>query len=161
MARPTKYNEYTKAEIIKYIEDGYSQADAAQMSSVGESTFYEWLQANPEFAESIKRAVIKSKQVLIERVKRHGITDWKANAWLLERRFPQEYAIKQITEHTGKVEQSITVSILPFIPHGATKDQLERIRSAYGDDNFSKAMESHLKGKQLTPHIEGEVVDKP
>lgn len=157
MARPTKYNEYTKAEIIKYIEDGYTQADAAQLAGVSEATFYEWANQYPEFSESIKSAVIKSQKPLLDAIKKS--TDWKSKAWLLERRFPNEYAIKQITEHTGKVEQAITVNIVPFIPIGATKDQLERIRSAYGEENFKRGMEAHLKGKSLAPQIVGEVVE--
>lgn len=42
-----------------------------------------------EFIFSINSAIETSKEILIRSIKMHGSRDWRANAWLLERRSPE------------------------------------------------------------------------
>lgn len=54
--RKTKYNKGTVDLICSYIKEGDSQKLACRKSGIGDSTFHEWINAKPEFAEAIKKS---------------------------------------------------------------------------------------------------------
>ena len=94
-------------EFCTYIENGMTAKDSCNLCSINEATFYRWLheaEAVDEFGRPIpkyvrqrelKDAVEKAKasfkayhvQAIIKASKRN----WTASAWLLERRYPEEY----------------------------------------------------------------------
>lgn len=51
-----KYNKTTIESICSYIRDGDTQKTACRKAGVGHTTFHEWLNNKPEFAERIKKA---------------------------------------------------------------------------------------------------------
>ena len=96
-----KYSKVVLKEIIKYMEEGASNKDAATLAGIGESTFYDWQQEklpdgkpNPsyfvEFVESIKKAELKRKKALINKIIAKD-NSWQAAAWYLERQYPDEF----------------------------------------------------------------------
>lgn len=115
-------------EICGHIRTGVSAKDACLLSMVHESTFYKWKASGEkiretvgddqeaignltqrealllEFVESIKvsRAGFKSER--LKRIQKAGETSWQADAWLLERIFPDEFANRHKIAHSGKVE---------------------------------------------------------
>ncbi len=84
------------AEVAKTLRDvirlGGSDADACLMAGIDDNTFYRWLNDDGEFREGITRARASGKVERIGRIRKHGETDWRADAWYLERRWPDEYA---------------------------------------------------------------------
>jgi hypothetical protein len=93
--------------------------------SVG--TYYEWMaRADPEkkgknppkpehieFANAVKQAISKGTGTLLARIRKaaEDPTKWQAAAWLLERRFPEEFArpARQTIELSGRVDSSVKV----------------------------------------------------
>lgn len=51
-----KYNKQIIEVLCGYIRDGDSQKLACKKVGIGESTFFDWIHAKPEFAEQIKKA---------------------------------------------------------------------------------------------------------
>ena len=51
-----KYNPKTIAEICGYLKEGDSQKMACIKAGIGDSTFHEWMNEKPEFAEAVKKA---------------------------------------------------------------------------------------------------------
>lgn len=95
MGRRTKLTPEIEQRIIQAIQAGGTYQIAAQFAGIGESTLYLWMKqgregrnkAKVEFLENIKRAESRGAVAnlsLIQRAAQAG--DWKASAWILERR---------------------------------------------------------------------------
>jgi hypothetical protein len=88
------------------------------MVSIGERTFYEWCEKHPQFSQATTCAIGKSKIALVNKLRRSG--DWRASAFLLERRFPVEYG--RVAERELPVmepgEKRINVAFILTEPDG-------------------------------------------
>lgn len=104
-----KYSQELADEIVKSIEAGASNKDAATLNGVSEETFYKWSRENladgtpnpeyhPEFPESLKKAETKRKVAMVNRVLTAASRSWQAAAWYLERRYNDEYGRKDSHE---------------------------------------------------------------
>lgn len=98
--RRTKYTPDTVDAICKAIREGSTQHDAAVMAGVSTATFHEWYNGKPEFMEAIEKAHADFKQKNVTAIRAAGIRvdksgalagSWQANAWLLERKYPEEF----------------------------------------------------------------------
>lgn len=107
----TKYSKEITEEICKYIEAGNTQHDAATLVDISDETFHQWKNNRPEFAEALKKATTKSKNRNIQIIQRAAITTWQAAAWWLERRFRDEYALKQFHDLSGNLNVDLSSSI--------------------------------------------------
>jgi AcrR family transcriptional regulator len=81
-------------KIAAKIEEGLSVADAARACGVGRTTIYRWIKESEDVAEEIERARSVQQFKLIKVISDAGDTDWRAAAWLLARRFPEEFGKK-------------------------------------------------------------------
>ena len=95
MARSTKLTKEIQDRIIQAIQTGATYEICAQYAGIGASTLYLWMKqgrekkskATIEFLENIKRAESRGAIAnlgLIQKAAQDG--DWKASAWILERR---------------------------------------------------------------------------
>lgn len=102
--RPTKDTVDRIEQITYALATGHTKRAAAAAAGVGHSTFYEWLRADPEFAERVEQAIRLCERALVERIRLaasegrvtrwYGANgevvmerrefDWRAAAWLLE-----------------------------------------------------------------------------
>lgn len=138
-----KYSKEITDEICKHITTGASNLDAATMCGISESTFYEWTKKS-EFLESIKKAQLKKKIAMVNRILRAASDTWTAAAWYLERVYPNEYGRYDRVEHEIKK--------LPVIDI--------RIRRAYDrvfKEEIRKESKPRIKGngKGQTPPVGG------
>ena len=106
MARPTKLTKKMIDELCKVIENGGSNVDACSICMLNQSTFYLWLNRAQEdialgkntiyveFFNRLKTAESKCKMAHLQVINRVAIKGdtWQASAWLLERKFPKEFA---------------------------------------------------------------------
>ncbi|MFH1670394.1 MAG: hypothetical protein ABIA92_02300 [Patescibacteria group bacterium] len=99
MARPTKYTEDTINGICKWIMGGNSYVDACTMAGISYQTFNEWRHEKSEFSDAIKKAEAKCKAARISRILDASEEKWQAAAWWLERRYPDEYALRKIEKN--------------------------------------------------------------
>lgn len=106
MSRPTKLTKEMINEVCKVIENGGSNADACAICCINPSTFYLWTSKAEndrmcgknsiyvEFSNELKKAESKYKIVHLNVINKAALKGdtWQASAWLLERKFPKEFA---------------------------------------------------------------------
>lgn len=97
----TKYTPDTVDRIIAAVRRGMSDLDACIIADICQDTFYTWLKERAEFSEAISRARADWKDSLVKKVEAHGEKDWRALAFLLERKCPQEFGAIQRLQHSG------------------------------------------------------------
>lgn len=110
MTRPSKFTPETVETLLNAIGRGLPFHLAAQAAGVAETTFYAWQagkfprNADKElkagFSEALTRARGLSALQLIETISDASAEDWRAAAWILERRFPEDFG-KTRVEVTG------------------------------------------------------------
>lgn len=137
MARKTKITPELIDEICTYIENGNNYEDTLDMVGVATTTFYRWLQEadtgingnNPkkpatdlklkrELKEGIKKAEAAFKAFHIQNITKASKKEWQASAWILERRYPKEFAkidrVVALTSDAPK-ENGMLGEILDFL----------------------------------------------
>jgi hypothetical protein len=108
--RPTLLTPDVQARIVKAIQAGMTYRLACQYGGIDDETFRHWKirGATGEepycgFLGAVKAAEaegVRQNLARIEAAAEHGA--WQASAWLLERRYPQEYGkTVQTQEHSG------------------------------------------------------------
>jgi hypothetical protein len=115
MGRPTKLTKEVEEAICNAIISGATYRAASEAAGIAYETFNEWMKdERPQyvkFSDSIRAANGKARTELIKKIRKHGDKDWRALAWILERRFKDEYgnsvdvttggeAVKVIIERT-------------------------------------------------------------
>jgi hypothetical protein len=85
---------------------------ASEAHGIDESLFVEWMrkgQVNAsghgvyhKFYEAIKQAEAELEAGLVGIITQASIKDWKAAAWLAERRFPERYVRKSVGDAAPK-----------------------------------------------------------
>jgi transposase len=104
--RPSKLNDETLAAIVDAVSDGLTLNVAAQAAGINVATLHSWrdrgdadLEAGrtsifARLVDELTRATAAGEVTLVRRIRSHGsgpAGDWRALAWLLERRFPERY----------------------------------------------------------------------
>jgi hypothetical protein len=109
--RPTLYTPERIKIIIDAIKIGGTEGDACARAGIDQDTLARWKSDKSDFAELLTRARVDGKLARIGRIAKAGTTgDWRADAWYLERRWPEEYAqhliIKITPEEAALLKQS-------------------------------------------------------
>ena len=103
MARPLTLTPDVSRRIIEAIESAMPVREACRLGGVGESTYYAWMaraQAPDapaellEFRAAIAEARACAQERLVNTVQVASLDpkNWRAAAWLLERRYPAHWA---------------------------------------------------------------------
>ena len=92
-----KLTEEGIREAVKLVQSGLNDANVADYLGVAPETFSRWknhpkTELQDQLCQALKAAEVKRKAALLARVQRASENSWQAAAWLLERRYPQEYA---------------------------------------------------------------------
>jgi hypothetical protein len=111
VGRPSKLTATVKARLIDAIKRGASTEVACSAAGVGYSTVRDWIVIGEgrhatkkptrefkEFSEDVTRAIADSEMALITKVQQGAGQDWRAAAWILERRFSDRWANTQRIE---------------------------------------------------------------
>lgn len=101
MGRPTKRTPETVAAILDGLRKGYPKNTAAAVAGIAYGTMNVWENEFPEFRESVKEAEQQGKARLVDKVREAD--SWQSAAWLLERRWSEEFAQR------SKVDMKIDV----------------------------------------------------
>lgn len=134
--RPTKLNDEVARKVCKAIKKGVPEQAAATAAGISYSVHKLWKQTgrtdreagldtpHSQYLAKVERAVGLSERDLVLAINKHGKTDWKAKAWILQRRFPERWK-----EEKTKVQVLLT-------PASA--------------EDRAKALEDHAAKKGLT-----------
>ena len=102
--RPTKLDEGTALLILEAITIGATLEVAAQSAGINVATLYNWRDRGEDdlehgrdsvfarFVEDFTRAQAEGEVTLIRVIRSQGPADWRAAAWLLERRHRERWA---------------------------------------------------------------------
>jgi hypothetical protein len=112
MTRPTKLTPEVQEVISRELRIGMTRRIACEVANVDYATFARWMQkaetpgdddpsviACREFRDVVRKAEAESVRSLAAEVRKAVKRDWRAAAWLLERRCPEDYARR--TEISG------------------------------------------------------------
>lgn len=105
-----KYEPSLVKSIIKDIAEGATFKDACDLAGITFETFNTWRKdpSKPEFSEGIKKALIKFKQTHLKNVSKAGAKGvWQASAWVLERKFPEEFGRNPLANNEVKITVAI------------------------------------------------------
>lgn len=109
MARPTKLTNEVERAICDAVRDGLTYEAAASIAGIALSTLNDWLKDERpryvQFSEAVQRANSEAMQMLHNRVKDASRKDWRAAAWILERRFASTYMPQNKTDITSGGEK--------------------------------------------------------
>ena len=88
--------------LLSNLREGLSQAASISQAGIAKTTFYNWLKTDEQFKADVEAAEDFAEAVQIAQIKSLGEAklDWRAYAWLLERRFPDRWSAKRETEVT-------------------------------------------------------------
>lgn len=111
--------------------DGLSNKDICRAVGIHEATLYRWLskpsgRLHRALGESLKKAETEYKRTLLTTIreaatKKNG--QWTAAAWLLERKYPDEYA--QTTRDKGERAEAAPQIVLG-VSVGTAKSEVDR-----------------------------------
>jgi len=111
MGRPSAYTARLGREICGQVEAGLTVRVAARAAGIARSTLYSWLELGRQgrepyaaFAARLERAKGLCEARAAQQVYAAGAKDWRAAAWMLERRWPKRYALRQ----TVRVERPVS-----------------------------------------------------
>jgi len=102
MAAPTKFTNETVNTLMVGVRSGLPFRLAAEAAGISETTFTCWQSGKlprgadralkASFSAQLTRARGESALRLSGLISRAATDDWRAAAWLLERRFPRDFA---------------------------------------------------------------------
>lgn len=146
--RPSKFTNEIKDNICEYIAQGNYLDTACRLAGVDYSTFRGWMvkgehEGKGEYFEFLRQVRLAEAQAESERVRlilqAGRLDDWKANAWYLERKYPERWGKKDHIEakveshHTQTTEYKIEQQIETDPETVELVRQLWRRQQALGD----------------------------
>ena len=111
----SKYKPLVVKNILNNLKKGNNQVDSARMAGIGHDTYFTWIKLYPEFSDGVQQALIAAKSKLIASIVKQGRHDWKAHSWLLERRYPMEYGLSNLT--SNREDRELKITIVADKPH--------------------------------------------
>lgn len=102
--RPVKLTEEIAQKLVRAIRAGNYIETACAYAGINPSTFYRWLEKGEKssredfrnFARQVREAMAEAEIVSVAKIKQ--TEDWRAQAWLLERRFADRWGKRETVE---------------------------------------------------------------
>ena len=98
-----KRTEIKIAELVAVVETSVSIESACAMVGIHRSTWYEWRE-RPEIEARLDRALAVAESRLLDSIREAGRDDWRASAWILERRYPETWSKRSELQAGGSLE---------------------------------------------------------
>lgn len=122
--RRSKLTRDVLKRAVELKSGGANDVDIMAAIGISKTTFYEWLNSpktdlQREFSDALKKAEADYKNALLAIVMRDAQEkDWKAAAWLLERKYPSEYARTDRIQATVEQETKASVRVEHYFDYG-------------------------------------------
>jgi len=106
-----------REELLDNLRQGMSIRAACALVGISERTYQRWREEDEEWVEASDHAIRFSEPILIARMKALAEEkgDWRAHAWLLERRFPKEWGPRQEIEVNQNIQDGGVGLVLSMI----------------------------------------------
>lgn len=132
----SKLTKTVQTKIVEALSNGVTRTDAAAYAGIGRQTLYDWLakgtgdkprEPYKGFAKAVEEAEAGVVMTIMRELMHVGMSgqrdQWKALTWMMERRFPKQWAQVNRHEVTGKDQEPVKV------------DVLQKLREHYGMDD--------------------------
>jgi hypothetical protein len=127
--RPTKKTEQRVEALLQSLRAGASRQRSAALAGIHRDTLNEWMRLDPAFSDAIEKAEGFAEMRFLSRVATAAENErsWQAAAWILERRFPNEWRKREGIEFSGVNGQAIEVKTV-----GDPEEEQRRLSAALG-----------------------------
>lgn len=105
--------------ILENISNGGTIGISCCAAGVSYRSFREWVQADPQLAADLKKANSAFELRHVRNIQTMATDDWKASAWLLERKFPKRYSRRLVISEPPKATED--TGILVRVPQPKPK----------------------------------------
>jgi len=102
IGRPTKCTPKAIARIVRMLTLGGTINSACRAGGIDPVTYYSWLKRGEEgeepfvnFLNAVKEAQAVAEEKALRVISEAQLETWQAAAWLLERRYPEDWARRQ------------------------------------------------------------------
>ena len=117
LKRKNKASAKTIAIILDAIKEGLTQRDASALAGISEDTLSLW-KKDSDFSEQIRQKQIEYKLGLIRNIIKAGEKSWQSSAWLLERKYKDEFSLKtkldvEVNENLNQLTEKIKRILTP------------------------------------------------
>ncbi len=124
--RPSKMTPAATEAIATGIRNALPYEDCAALGGISVGTYYRWMEAGApvaddeehpkpdfrEFRETIDGAKARLKTELLANIRKAGRDGkWQADAWILERKFPDEFARVDRAIVTGREDEPVEIVV--------------------------------------------------
>lgn len=121
-----------KAQLARYLTVGLTLEEASKLVGA-KSRLIGSLRSDPEFEEFIQKCTIENKTKYVEAIRLASDNGyWQAAAWYLERKFPEEFAKKDIVKHQYEVKlmtfQNVVLNVIEAIDPKLRMEVLRRLK---------------------------------
>ena len=137
-----KYTPENVKKILEQLSIGMSRDDTCDLVGINRDTFYDWFKNRPDFSDGVIRAEKMCKQRCVVRIQNASRKSWNAAAWLLERKYPDEYGQRGYYQHTGSGGGPLQVAPAASLPALDEPTMLAFIKAA-------ESLQAIEKAKQL------------
>ena len=102
-----KFTEGRIELVLNALSAGLNWASAASAAGITVQTLQDWRACDEEFAYQCEAAIVGFERRLVDIVDRAAAVegDWKAAAWILERRFRKNWGRDVVDDSTDKVQK--------------------------------------------------------
>tara|TARA_Y100001973_G_scaffold99763_1_gene159497 strand:- start:164 stop:574 length:411 start_codon:yes stop_codon:yes gene_type:complete len=119
--RRTQYHAAVVDALIESLSEGLTITASCGLVGIDRTTFYKWKQNYPEFKKAVDGARPIIEANMLQKIKDQAQTDWRAAAWILERRFPEDFSLKrEVDLHVNK--SNGTNEVIEFIKQSEELD---------------------------------------
>ena len=95
MARITKRTDERVERILEALSSGQTRRVAAACGGVSDDTLRRWIMADTDLSLRVSAAESQAHIALVACIRNAADHDWRAAAWLLERRDPANWSLRQ------------------------------------------------------------------
>lgn len=122
VGRPSRFNAQVLEIVCKGVKLGLSYERAAENAGVSRSVLHRWIAADNAgkvqyrgVCDALAKARAEGETRLLARVIKAGEEDWRAAAWILERRHPDQYARVERRELTGPDGSPVQLQVSTWV----------------------------------------------
>ena len=108
-----------KVTIVELLRDGHHTSTVCNYAGIDYTTFTGWLRKGKEgkdkayydFYNEVRMAEAEAEVNRLKNIKDHSKIDWKASAWIMERKWPERWAKRDHSRHDVTVHNETTITV--------------------------------------------------
>lgn len=138
--RPSKATGDVKALIVEMLRAGNWRETACKAAGITSNTLRNWLEADEEFRAAVDKAEAEDEANRVAHIAAEK--EWKAQGWLLEKRYPQRWGRQpELVVQQAQVQTSGVLNLTAEQQVQVYKWQLENTR----DEAERQRLEQHIR----------------